>query len=251
MGDEYFKKILQKYAKGEQHHITVGLLQKRLEKVIKLWAGNCLKEIKLSGSYAKNTQTALTTDFDLFVSLTSSTKQTPKEIFNMLLNKLSEKHDAKSQNVSIRITIDNYKVDIVPAKNHSGNTNDHWLYSKKKDSIIQTNVHTHINYVNNSNRNEEIKITKIWSKLHNLEFPSFYLELAVIEALKGRKIRELDLNFQNVLKFLSEELPNRRFIDPANSNNVISEQLTSSEKNVIAQKAKEGYEAGKWGRVIW
>lgn len=252
MGDDYFKKILSKYSKGEQHSSNVEAIQKELENIIRPWAGDCLKEIKLSGSFAKDTQTSLTTDFDLFVSLSSTTKQTPKEIFHMLLSRLKEKnYNAEAQNVSIGLQTKRYNIDIVPAKNYDGNTNNHWLYSNKKDTRIQTNIHKHVNFVQESKKTNEIKITKIWAKLHKLEFPSFYIELAVIEALKYREAGNYDLNFQRILSFLAEELVNKRFIDPANSNNIISDLLTNEQKKQIAKKAKEGVDAEKWAGVIW
>lgn len=251
MSDEYFKGILQKYSKSGQHASNVANIQSQIEAVIRPWAGDCLKDIKLSGSFAKGTQTSLTSDCDLLVSFTSSTNQTTKEIYQMLLTKLKSHYDANAQNVSIGIRLNGFKVDVVPAKNHSGNTNDHWLYSNKKDQMLQTNVHKHINHVQGSNKTDEIKLTKIWAKLHNLDFPSFYLELATIEALKYREAGNLDLNFQRILTYLSEEFMGTRFVDPANTNNIISDLLSSTEKEVIAKKAKEGSNAEKWNGVIW
>src|SRR3989338_11385021 len=133
MSDEHFKKILSKYSKSEQHLSNVESIQKQIEGVIRPWAGDCLKEIKLSGSFAKGTQISLTSDCDLLVSFTSSTQQTTKEIYQLLLAKLKTHYEANAQNVSIGLRLNGFKVDVVPAKNHSGNTNDHWLYSNKKD----------------------------------------------------------------------------------------------------------------------
>jgi hypothetical protein len=73
----------------------------------------------------------------------------------------------------------------------------------------------------------------------------------VIEALKGSPTGQLDLNFQKVLKYLSDNISSMRLVDPANTNNIISETLTQQEKNSIAQKAKEGCFADKWNGVIW
>jgi hypothetical protein len=77
------------------------------------------------------------------------------------------------------------------------------------------------------------------------------LELAVIEALKGRSTEELDTNFQQVLLYLANDFPTKTFEDPANSANLISDSLNDSERAVISQKAREGYNAQKWTGVIW
>jgi hypothetical protein len=141
--------------------------------------------------------------------------------------------------------------DVIPAKKQSGYTNDHSIYLSKKDSWTQTNVEQHVKLVKESGRLDEIRITKIWSRLHKLEFPSFYLELAVIEALKWQPKDNLASNFLKVLRYLSTTFQNQRFVDPANSNNIISDLLTESEKKVIAARAKEGYDTKYWSHVVW
>ena len=160
-------------------------------------------------------------------------------------------YDVKKQNVSFGILHDGLKVDIIPARKHEGHTNYHSIYVSKTNSWKITNIQLHIQLVKDSGRIDEIKLAKIWSKLHNLDFPSFYLELSVIEALKGRSKDQLDLNFQHVLADLSTELISRRVVDPANSNNIISESLTDDEKRVISRNAEDGYRAPGWNGVIW
>lgn len=250
MADEYFEKILSKY-NSILDKVLVEQVRSEIESFLTVWGNGTIKEVKITGSYAKGTNISLSSDFDIFVSFTSSTTQTNKEIYELLEKKLKEKYTPRRQNVSLRVAAYNKQVDVVPGKNQSGNTNDHWLYSTKRDSYFQTNVHKHIDLVSNSNRIKEIKITKIWSNLHKLEFPSFYIELMVIEALKGSPTGQLDLNFQKVLKYLSDNISSMRLVDPANTNNIISETLTQQEKNSIAQKAKEGCFADKWNGVIW
>ena len=250
MVDEYFEKILVKYNSNPDKN-TVERIRAEIQYFLSPWAKEFLKEVKISGSYAKGTNTSLSSDFDIFVSFTSNLNKTNKEIYELLEQKLKEKYKVRRQNVSFGININNNNVDVVPGKNHSGNTNDHWLYSTKRDSYFQTNIYKHISLIAHSNRTKEIKITKIWSKLHNLEFPSIYIELIVLEAIKGCNIDELDLNFQKILKYLYENIENLRIVDPANTNNIISDSLTKQEKKLIAQKAKEAYESSKWGGVIW
>jgi hypothetical protein len=57
------------------------------------------------------------------------------------------------------------------------------LYRSKPNTWTQTNISTYISHVVNSGRTDEIRILKIWRQLHGLTFPSFFLELAVINAL--------------------------------------------------------------------
>lgn len=250
MSDEYFLKVIQKYSHGSQHKDAVERAKAELDSVIKDWAGSCLISTSISGSFAKGTATTLGSDFDLFVSL--DTSDTLKDVYNKLYAKLNSLgYSVKKQNVSLGLVVNGLNVDVIPAKKHAGHTNDHSIYLSKSDSWTLTNVETHINLVKGSGRLNEIRITKIWTKLHKLEFPSLYLELIVIEALKGMPTDHLDLNFQKVLGYLSTTFPNQKVTDPANTNNIISDLLTSSEKMVISQKAKEGYDATNWSSVIW
>ena len=253
MTDEYIMKIIDKYTHGSQHEEAVRKAKSALDVIVKEWAGDAFLSTSISGSLAKGTATTLGSDFDLFVSLSPDTTNSLRELYNMLFSRLSSKgYTVKKQNVSIGVVVNSLSADVIPAKKHHGHTNDHSIYVSKSDSWTQTNVEEHINIVRNSGRINEIKITKIWSKLHRLDFPSFYLELAVIDALKGKPRQQLDLNFQHILEFLSTEIPERRFVDPANTNNVISDyMLTNAEKLVIASKAEEGYIADKWSTVIW
>ena len=100
----------------------------------------------------------------------------------------------RRQNVSIGIDYNSDQIDLVPARRQSQYGNDHSLYVSKKNSWIKTNIDTHISQVSNSNRLNEIKLVKIWRNANNLDFPSFYLELVVIDALYNRTTGATELN---------------------------------------------------------
>lgn len=71
-------------------------------------------------------------------------------------------------------------MDLVPAVHLGSNIEDHWLYVNKSNrERTKTNVDTHIDTVRSSGRINEIILTKIWQKNHNLDFPAFYLEIYI------------------------------------------------------------------------
>ncbi len=248
--DQYVASVIKK-KKGK----PVSFLDPRLtniKKIIRTWAGECLSDIKLSGSCAKDTAIKGVADCDLFISLTSSTTQSLAEIYNSLEATVkSNGYKTRRQNVSIGIKIDDLDVDLVPGKIHSGYKNYHSLYSSKKDTWLQTNIDLHINTVTNSGRQEEIVATKIWRELHSISFPSIYIELTTLQALKFKNKSQLSTNFWSVLQFLSKDFVNNKVIDPANTNNVISDMLTKSEKETIQKKAIATLKAQKWEDIIW
>lgn len=124
------------------------------------------------------------------------------------------------------------------------------MYRRKADTWTQTNVVTHINAVRNSGRAEEIMIIKAWRGQKGLTFPSFYLELVTIEACRGRKIGDLAENVWATLAYIRDNIRNAFFIDPANTNNRISDDLTTSEKQALANAASTARQAGNWNLIV-
>ena len=105
--------------------------------------------------------------------------------------------------------------------------------------------------VRNSGRIDEIRLTKIWRNLHQLDFPSFYLELVVIDSLRYQRYGNLASNFWEVLRLLAEDFVDKEYVDPANSNNLISSELTRRERSLIASEARNARTQRDWGNVIW
>lgn len=142
---------------------------------------------------------------------------------------------------------------MIPARKQEGYQNYHSIYRRKVDSWTQTNIQEHINAVKNSGRINEIIAMKIWTKRHNLDFPSIYLELIVLEALKykSKDINNLASNITTILDYLIVDFFDKRIIDPSNSNNIISNDLTFQEKKMIVNQAKNSRAQQYWRDVIW
>lgn len=153
--------------------------------------------------------------------------------------------------MSIGVTSGGFKIDFVPGKRQSQYGYDHSLYENKANTWVKTDVKAHVSYVSGSNRLREIKLTKNWRQLNNLDFPSFYLELAVIDCLSGRSHTDLSSNFWEVLGFLSSDFINRRYVDPANTNNIISNDLSNTEKLRVQSFAKVARSKNNWTEIVW
>lgn len=142
------------------------------------------------------------------------------------------------------------------ARKQSGNTNDHWLYVSKQDTWKQTNIQKHINDISGSGRLNEIKLLKIWRELNGLDFPSIYLEYLIINTLSSKSldVAKLADNFLFLLRELAKDTSNpldSRIVDPANSNNILSDLLTASEKENIITKAKISAGQQYWENILW
>lgn len=223
-----------------------------LIQTLKEWGGIYLTEIKLSGSSAKGTAIKGVADVDLFLSISSNLQSTLKEIYYSLDGYLKSKYiDTRKQNVSIGVTQSELRIDLVPAKLQSGYRNYHSLYLSKKDSWTQTNIDLHTSTVKDSGRQDEIKATKIWREINKLNFPSVYLELSVLEAVKYKIKNDLANNFWAVLNYLKDDFVEKTITDPANTNNKISDDIYKYEKEAISKAAEYSTKQQLWVNIIW
>jgi hypothetical protein len=153
------------------------------------------------------------------------------------------------QNVSINVRVGSHSVDLVPGKRQNNLGTDHSLYRRRKDTWTQTNVLKHIQHVRNANRLHETRIIKLWRNQKGLDFPSFYLEMAVIAALSGARSGNLSGNVLKVLEYLRDTFVNARLVDPANTNNIISDDLDMTERAAI-QRAATAALGRTWGDLV-
>jgi hypothetical protein len=183
-----------------------------------------LESVKLAGSHAKGTDLR-DSDVDLFLSYSPNT---PGPL-SAIQTDLADHFHGQIRNVSVRIAYKGLTVDLVPSRSNI-------LWQARFNTSLKTDIDKQIRYVRNSGLIDEILALKIWRRRHALRFPSFLMELATIHALKpGRPITE---SFPALLRFLATGFPNTRLLDPANSNNVVSDVLTDVEKLRIAHRAE-------------
>ena len=145
------------------------------------------------------------------------------------------------------------KVDLVPARKHSGKS-DHSLYLSRRQGWTKTNVDKHIKLVRRSGKSATIRAAKIWRSNRGLHFTSFYLELVVLRALRGQEPQGTADELRRVLEFLAADLARTEFVDPANSANIISSEISPDEKQEIVRQATASLgrvQNSQWERVVW
>lgn len=254
---EYLESVLTGFNARDLSNYSTDI--KKLKRDLKAWAGPCFIAILDSGSRARGTAISIASDVDYLVSLDSSCNENSgglKSIYDNLYCYLTDRYiNIRKQNVSFRINLGGLQVDVTPARKYGGNTNDHNLYVSKKDSWIKTNIQKHINDISISGRRREIQMLKIWRELKRFEFPSIYLEYLAVEKLLYRKSKgpeSLEANLISCFKQLSAEVNNpldARLVDPANSNNILSDLLTDNEKKIVKIAAAVAYDAKCWDIV--
>ncbi len=248
--DSYLQSILAREAVDAGPFSAVRGVQRQIQPIIAEWAGTQLVGVSPSGSFAKGTANNSGTDIDLFISLKEDTTNTLKEIYERLFKRMADKgYSPRRQNVSVHIQVNGYEVDLVPAKRQASYGDDHSLYRRKVDSWTKTNVTTHIAHVIRGSRINESRIIKLWRNQKGLEFPSFYLELTVIAALSGQHA-SLSSNTWKVFEYLRDSFSNARVIDPANTNNIISDDLSAAEQATVKASAVQALKATDWNQIV-
>lgn len=248
--DQYLWNILARETVDSSYTSPVRVAGNALVPIIREWASGYLNNVQFSGSFAKGTANRSGTDIDLFISLSNTTPNTLEGIYNTLFTFLQARgYMPKKQDVSINVKINGYSVDLVPAKQQDAASQDHSLYRNRANTWLKTNVQTHIQKVISGGRIQESRILKLWRSQHGLEFASFYVELTVIAALSGRNLG-LSGNVWEAFKYLRDSFPTARVVDPANTNNVISDNLTISEKAKIRTAAISTLAASNWSQIV-
>lgn len=259
--DQYLHGILLREAVDAGPNSPLLGVQTTLMPTLRQWAGDNLVGVYPSGSFMKGTAVLSGTDIDLLLSLSEHTSEALKEVYNKLFDCLtSAGYSPRRQNVSLNITVSKYSVDLVPGKRQNALSGDHSLYRRKADTWTRTNIATHARMVKGAGRANEIRILKLWRNQKGLDFPSFYLELSVIRALSVRPVPGLlSINLPTlaqrvagVFDYLRDSFPAARIADPANGNNIISEDLTAQEKARVSAAAKAARQAAvsSWEDIV-
>ena len=252
--NRYVDGIVRKYEVEKGPGTAVYEAGERLRGLIQRWYAARLVRVHNSGSFAKATSIRGGTDLDLFISLKPRSGKSLKRMFEGLHRYADQEGlRPRRQNVSIGVEVSGVKVDLVPARKHSGKS-DHSLYLNRRQGWTKTNVDKHIALVRGSGKSVTIRAAKIWRSNRGLHFPSFYLELAVLRALQGREPQGTADELKRVLEFLGADLSRTEFVDPANAANVISSDLSLDEKQKIVGQATASLgriRNSQWERVVW
>lgn len=205
--------------------------------------------IRYAGSKAKGTMIAENYDLDIVSYFPHNKNMTLKEIYDSVQKMLSSKYAIEPKASAIRIKrIDNdvetdYHIDVVPGKFVDGNKGDAFLYvAYGEKERMQTNIDTHIAYVKDSGCQDIIKLMKLWKERNHIPFKTFVLEIAVVETLRGSDKKDVSGALRKVFNYISDEIESARLLDPANSNNIVSEVISSGDKSIIASGAAKALE---------
>lgn len=247
--DQYLRSLLAKYQVNANGALSVA--NHSIVPVLQSWRGPDILAINLSGSVAKGTANSGGNDMDLFIQLSSTAYGSLQDIYLSLLRAVGSYWPARAQNVSIGIQCGGYHFDLVPARLQAGYRNWYSLWRNRAQTWTQTDIELHVQTVAASGRVEEIRILKLWRSLAGLDLPSFILELATIEALHGRRQGDLANNVVIALEWIRDRFQGARLVDPSNSNNVVSNDMSALGKYAVAQAAGQARNSRHFSDFVW
>jgi len=249
--DQYAASIVEKYhidsdTNSPPHHAADEVIP-----MIKQWGQQHLLGITLSGAYAKNTAISLSSHVDMLIALKPIAGMEMKNIFWNLFEFLTD-HDLRphTRDVSIQLERKGLRVDLIPACRDGGSSGN-LLFNKRTGTAVHTDVGQHIHLIANSGRQQEICALKICRERNSLDFPSFYLELTVLHALETERFGQLADNILAMLRYLSGRFEQAVVRDPANPDNILSNDLKAVDKKAIAKAARDALYDENWKKILW
>lgn len=205
--------------------------------------------IKYAGSREKGTMIRDNYDLDIVCYFPSDDNRSLKEIREGVQSHLAKQYVLQPKTSAERI-LDlrgasapiGYHIDVVPGR-FIQDTKDVFLHVNTTDrERLQTNLKTHIDFITNSGCVPVIRLVKIWCHRNRINIKTFIAEIFVVRSLEGfNEKSNLKSAFLHVLESFKDNFEKIQLIDPANTNNIVSEIHSAVEKSIIANTAEHAF----------
>lgn len=192
-----------------------------------------------AGSFGKKTMINANFDLDIVVYWPHNWNYSLKEIYKQVGSVLTKNWTiVKPKTVAWTLPFDNgFHIDVVPGRALDNTYHFANLYHQKKDTSFQTSIKTHIDTVRKSNCQDIIRLMKLWRHKKNVPIKkSLALELMTIKGCQGVS-GGMEKKLYSALNYVYRNIMTAKIVDPANSINIISDEITPSERSQIQDAA--------------
>ncbi len=205
------------------------------------------------GSYAKNTMIRASYDLDIVLFWPSDSPFSLENLYRTAKGVLdSNWRTVVEKKVGLELPFEgDFHIDVIPGKFSSKDENYAYLYNNKTGGRFQTSIFVQVNYVKKSKREDVIRLMKLWKKRKDVPIKTFILEICVIEGCKGYDRSILESQLLAAFEYIRDNIQNTRIVDPSNSNNIISDDLSIEQKNRIRRLADQAIKAQNWNQVFF
>ncbi|KKN05510.1 hypothetical protein LCGC14_1086650 [marine sediment metagenome] len=206
-----------------------------------------------AGSFAKGTMIQASYDLDIVLYWANNFTYTPRNLYIEVGSVLQSKGKTpKSKKVGWEIPFQgDFHIDVIPGKKISNKSGYAYLYNKDQDCRFQSSVKKHVTFVRNSRRQDVIRLMKLWKKRKTVPIKTFILEYIIIESCKGISRNYLEPQLNAAFDFIYDKILSRRILDPANSQNVICNDISDEEKHRSRRLANLALDADSWEQVFF
>ena len=248
-GTQYLKQVLNLQTLTSEEVDELGRCRVDVQNCLKDEFGNTPSFI-YAGSMAKRTMVRESYDLDIVCRFPSEESESLKNLYERTYEALAKAHTVQKKVSAVRVLSlesDNEKsrdfhVDVVPVHLFDEKTGEAFIYQSSVDQErLKTNIQTHVNYVRDSGLQDTIRLAKLWKVRHQFPMRTFVLEMLAVRFLE----KPGDSIESDMIRFLTtcrDNLPTARLVDPANSNNVISDLIADPDKELISAHASQDLE---------
>jgi hypothetical protein len=249
--DEYLRQLLAQQELGREQLDSLRTLRQQIESQLSPLQGK--PRFYYGGSFAKRTMIRAAFDLDIVAYWPHDCGYTLKDIYHAVGNTLKEYWNyINPKTVSWELPFQgDFHIDVVPGRAIDGTFNYANLYRRDRDSSLQTSIKVHIDTVRESGRRDVIRLMKLWRIRRNVPFKkSLALELITIHGCKGLRTDDLEKQMVSTLTHVRDNILAARIVDPANSNNIISDEISSLDRQQIRAAADMALKAQYWNQVL-
>jgi hypothetical protein len=205
------------------------------------------------GSFGKHTMIRASYDLDLVMYWPHTSNYSIKGIYDAV-GSILRKHwkFVNSKTVAWELPFQGgFHIDVVPGRALDAQYYEANLHRSDRGTTLKTSLKKHIDTVRNSGRADVIRLMKLWRAQKNVPFKkNFLLELMTIEGCRGKPTNDLEVQLGAALKYVRGNILTCNVLDPANSNNSLSDDLDSSTRAAIYYRAEEAIKATYWSQLL-
>jgi hypothetical protein len=203
------------------------------------------------GSYGKDTMIREAYDLDIVLYFPDTETRSIRDLFTATNAALvAARYVVQTRTVALRLPYQGgFHIDVVPGRAQDATFRYATLFKNQSPpSTLQTSLKVHIDAVRKTGIRDIVKLLKVWRLRRGLTWSTFALEIAVAQALQGRQKTDYAACLLTVFNFLVANVSGMRFVDPANTNNVVD--VSVGERSAIRTAAAAALAAQNWGQII-
>ena len=231
-----------------------------IDRIIRDGTGISKLQTVYAGSYAKGTLIAESFDLDVVVYFPSQVPESLVDLHEEVRQILNASgYPSQPKNVALRCNrifrsgaYPNFHIDVVPGKRIKNSTFA-YLYQQETGQRIRTSVKTHVDVVKATKQRDILKLLKLWKVRQKIDVQTFVLELLFLRFMKikpSQENRNLCDLLQETFTYIANTIMTIKLVDPANTQNVISNTLPDSTKQHLQRKAEAVKYAETWDEVF-